>query len=403
MFPFNTFMRLYFAPDEAGGVSVPTATPADSAPAGGDQAGGGANTPPAASTTPSAPSAQAATTPGAASPTSAATTPTQPSWLQGLRDSGIDLGSDEKAAMQQLTQTLRQYQQLAPYIQSYQQHAGAFGRYLQDQQKTQQHPAAQQAQPPSWKQQYWNPPEFNQSWLQLLRKDEQGNLQVVPGAPPDILPKYQAYQQYRQEFADKFMSDPISTFEPIIKQLVTEQAQQLVEQRMSQQRDQQSSQQFVQENTTWLYERDANGNVQQQQIFNPMTGQCTMAPQLSPWGQRFSQYVQQEASEQQRRGFMDVGRQQQVAMAMIQRDYAFAQLQGQRAPAPAATPPAPQNPREAANQRLLQQNNPPANVPPTNGNANPGPQRIPKGQLRAELLKAFSANGINDQTLNNNP
>lgn len=339
-------------------------------------------------------------------PSGAPAAPQQPSWLQGLRESaGIDLGSDEKAALTQLTQRLQQLQQLqqlAPYVQSYQQHAPAFSRFLQEQQRAAQQPApVNPQQPKSWKQQIWNPPEFNPSWMSMLKRDEQGNLALQPGVPPDVLPKYQAYQQYRQEFAEKFLNNPIDTMEPIIQQIVRAEAQQLVQQSVSQQRDHQFANSFVQENTSWLYERDAMGNVAQQQIFNPTTGQYSLAPVMSAWGQRFTQYVQQEAADQQRRGYMDVQRQQQVAMAMIQRDYAISQLRAGQSQPGDAVPASPQNPRVAANDAILRANNPAAAQPGTQGNANPGPQKVTKQNLRQQLAEEFARNGINDQTLNN--
>lgn len=343
------------------------------------------------------------TSPAAPGSTQAApAAPQQPSWLQGLRESaGIDLGTDEKAALTQLTQRLQQLQQLqqlAPYVASYQQHAPAFSRYLQEQQRAAQQPApVNPQQPRSWKQQIWNPPEFNRSWLGLLKRDEQGNLTTVPGAPPDVLPRYQAYQQYRQEFAEKFLDNPIDTMEPIIQQIVRAEAQQLVQQSVSQQRDQQFSNNFVEQNTSWLYERDAMGNVAQQQIFNPTTGQYSLAPVMSPWGQRFTQYVQQEFAEQQRRGYMDVARQQQVAMAMIQRDYAIAQLRAGPAPPQSA----PQNPRVAANEAIMRANNPAPAQPVAQGNTIPAGKTPNKLNLRELMAQEMRQNGITTETLNN--
>ena len=322
--------------------------------------------------------------------------PTQPSWLAQLRETGVDLGTeDEKAAMQLLSQLYKDRQQLAPiapYVSQYMQHASDFAKYM-EQQRSQAAPAPTQDDP--WHKKYWNPPEFNQGWERLITQDVNGNLLPAPGAPPDIVPKYLAYRQFRAEQADKFMSNPYEFMAPAIQHLARQEAEKLVEERMKRQSEQQSSLQFVQEQSNWLYEKDQNGQTKQQMTFNPQSGTYTQTPMLSQWGQAFASYVQQEQVRQQRYGYMDIEEQKRNAMALVQRDFAVAQLNELKAKSgsPAISP------QQVANDQFLAANNPAASVAPMGGNAVAHPGQVTRFNLAEALRQNFKSNGITDDVL----
>lgn len=400
--------------------SVPAPAPSSSAPA------------EAASSSPaSAPSSPASSAPATGAPAtgapaaSAPSAPAQPSWLQQLRETGVDLGvTDERQATQAIAQLYRDMQQLrplAPHLSAYMQHAPAFMKYLQSQQgqagQVQPGPVQSPADPAKPWSQYWNPPEYNQSWSQLVTQDDKGNYIPAPGAPPDIVPKLLAYRQFRQEQAEKFMSNPHEYMQPTIQALARQEAERIIDERMSRQRDQQSSTSFVQENSNWLYELDPQTHAPRQTaIFNPATGQYVNSPQLSQWGNAFSGYVQQESARQQKYGYNDVEEQKRNAMAFVQRDFAVARLQalqqqpgqqpGQPQQQPPGNPANPQagqlTPQQAANQQYLQAHNPAAGVPPAGGPTMPSPPQVTRGNLAEALRQAFKTNGITDDVLRNN-
>lgn len=358
-------------------------------------------TPPPAQTQPSQPQpaqpGAATQTPPAATPPAA---PTTPSWLSALRERGVNIeAADENAAIEKLGEIYGNYQKLvpmAPYVNTYMQNAAKFAQWQAEQQRSSQQQPGQQK---PWYADFWNPPEYNPAWEQMIQQDAQGNFVPVPGAPPDVIPKLLAYRQFRKEQAEKFLSNPAEFIAPIVRHLAKEEAQNLVQDQFSQRQAQSSSAEFVQQNMNWLYEKDPNGNVKQTQVFNPSTGGFTAVPQLSQWGQAFAKYAKEESEYQARAGLpQDVERQKQIALAHVQRDYLLSQMSHQQPAAPVAAPP---NPQAAANQQFLQANNPPAAIPPTNGNTVPAPAKVSRGTFEQQLRKNFKQKGITDETLVN--
>jgi hypothetical protein len=159
----------------------------------------------------------------------------------------------------------------------------------------------------------WNPPEFNPQWNSLVRNDEKGVPTLIPGAPADILPKFLAYQQYRQNFAEKFLSNPEETLMPLINATADERAREMVRKEIDARQEQHYIQSFVQDNSGWLHQKDAQGQV----VRNQQNGQ----PVLSPAGQRFQQYVTQAANN----GITGVRGQEEYARTYLQRDILISQ------------------------------------------------------------------------------
>jgi hypothetical protein len=276
---------------------------------------------------------------------------------------------DDQTALRQLISQATQAQQSQQYAQRYLQHATQFEGWLQSQQQ-------QQAQKPAA---WWNPPEYNPAWKGLVSRDpDTGEFKTAPGAPPDILPKYLAYEQYRRDFADKLTSDPAETLKPFIQELARQEAQSMVQQHLSTYQDQVYADNYVQQNSNWLHARDPNTK---QLLTDPFTKQ----PLLSAAGQRFKGYIEQLHQG----GVTNLKLQEQLARNMVERDVAMAQLaqiqQGQTN-------------TDIKNQFIQQNNTRQPNqsgvlTPAANGDALPANQRL---SLFDRLSQNFRANGITD-------
>ena len=308
----------------SGGSPAPAAAPAPSpAPA---------PSSPSPAPSPSPASAVSSASAGAG----AAPTPATPAAAeyQGVRDAlagyGVDLRTqfqDDHAALQHLALAYRQSQQgnqLAQYGQRYMQHAGEFEQFLAQRQQA---AAAQQAQQQNW----FKAPEYDQRWQhQITRDPASGELRAVPGAPPDVVAKYTAWQQHQVDFQQKMASDPIGTLKPGLEQVARQMAEQAIQQHLGNFQEQTAAQSFVSEHSSWLHARDGQGNV----LRDPYSGR----EQLSPMGQHFLGYVK-EAEQVGLRNVADV---QRYALRALKADVAMAQLQqfqaGAAAPAAPGTP-----------------------------------------------------------------
>lgn len=332
--------------------------------------------------------------PAAGSPNPAQAAAQSAGWYAELEKHGIPLKAQtEQEAITQLAnlykqaQTLQyQYQQVAPYAQLYQQNQGKFHAWQQ--QQAEEERKRQQEQPKPWWNQYWQPPEFDPSWERLITKDEQGRLVPAEGAPPDIVHKYLNYRAYRTQQAERLMQNPFEFFEKPIKDLATQVAQEIVQKQLGGYQENAFAKDFIRENSSWLHERDPQGQV----VVDPYTKQ----PLLSQWGQVFRNHV----INAEKLGIRDAKSQQEYALGLTQRDWAFA---SQQQPQPQVQQPQVQQPaaeqRQAANQAFLQQagqqkpagrQTPPSNVPQ---------QQVQK-PLRQRMKEAFLQNGITmDQVL----
>lgn len=273
--------------------------------------------------------------------------PNQPSAAQAqqvadlrafLRGSGMELPADDRAAAQQLIRVYQEAErarQYAPYVNSYMQHAQQFAEYQRAQSQNaaaggahQQGGAASQK---PWYSQWWNPPEYNPSWDNMVQRDAQGNFVSVPGAPPDVVPKYLAHVQYQQDFARKFWQNPYTALEEPMRHMIREEAQRIASQNLDRYQDVQAANQFTQEHDAWLFERDQSGQQRRTSVFNPQTGRYETQAVLSVWGQKFRDYALDEAQYQQKNGIYDPERQKRVAMERVEREAAVYRLQQMQA------------------------------------------------------------------------
>lgn len=248
-----------------------------------------------------------------------------------LREAGVELPGnlDDEAVVQQLVQAyqqaqayqsqLAQLQPLAQYGQLAMQHWDKFQDWLRGQQAQQ-----QQAEKPWWSK-WWNPPEYNPAWERLVERDPvTGQLRAVQGADPTILPKYLAYHQYQRQMAERLLANPFEFFQEPVQHLARQVAQELIEKHLNHYQDVVFSDQFVQQNSSWLHQRDQAGNVVVAG-YDPQTGRPI--PALTPEGKAFAQYV----LEAEGMGIRDVRLQQRYATQMLERAIALQRLSQQNA------------------------------------------------------------------------
>jgi len=236
-----------------------------------------------------------------------------------LRSQGINLpdGLDDQAIVRQLGQSyqqaqqyqnqVRQLEQYAQYGQAIMPHWDKFQGWLQEQNSAAQAKQQKDAQAP-WYSKWHNPPEYNQAWDRLIERDPvTGQLRVVPGADPTILPKYTQYQAYQRQTAEKLLANPYQFFEEPIRHIAQEVAEKIAKQNLTSYQDNLFSDNFVQQNASWLVQKDQSGR----------------AVSLTPEGQAFRGFV----LEAEQMGVKDVRAQQHYATRMLERELALQNLQ----------------------------------------------------------------------------
>jgi hypothetical protein len=319
----------------------------------------------------------------AAADAAAATTAATPQTWDSARAYAASLGLQGATQFQDDQQFIQALATQAQQAQAYQQQL----QFLSQQMAGLMAAQRQQAAPPApaaapEKPKLWNPPEYQPQWETLVRKDEQGNLQVVPGAPPDLLPKYLAYHNYRKDFANKLLENPVETLNPFIEERAKSIADEAVNKHLKTYQDQVYTDNFISQNSAWLHQRDPQGNV----LTNPATGR----PVLTPEGARFQEHV---LYAERQLGVSDIRKQESYARSMLQRDLALARLQPQQAAQQGA----------AAAQQVIQQGN---RAPNRSGSlfnpGNPGaqPAQNPNLSLRDQLAQSLAAAGYSlDQSV----
>lgn len=161
----------------------------------------------------------------------------------------------EKAA----SRSLAQYQQVLPYAQEYLANKREFDSWRQGRMSQSPSPQAQQAAQlqqtqPQQAKSWWNPPEIKESYKRYLTKDEAGREVISPDAPLDARYQLEEYQQYRADFAKKFLSDPEAALGPMVQGLASKQAQEIVENTLKQRDNEQYVSQLEKENSDWLFD-----------------------------------------------------------------------------------------------------------------------------------------------------
>ena len=202
----------------------------------------------------------------------------------------------EKAA----SRALAQYQQVVPYAQEYLANRRDFEAWRKSQsQQVQQHPQVAQAQglqQPQQSKGWWNPPQVRDSYKRFLIKDEAGREVIDPNAPPSAREELYEYQQYKADFARKFLENPEGALGPMVQDLAAKQAQEIVQQQFEKVNNEQFVGTVERENSDWL--------------FDPQTGNVT------PEGLLVHKYVEEARAH----GINGPQQRWQYAIAMTERD-----------------------------------------------------------------------------------
>lgn len=316
---------------------------------------------------------------------------------------GLDLSKfpDDAAAVQFLGQQIRearQLQQYAPYVQQVIPHWSEIQEWLQSRQ--QQAPATTQGK--SWWSEFWQPPEYDPAWVRLIEVDpETGQYRAKAGAPPDVANKFAAWQHYQSQQADKLMSNPFAYFEKAFETLAEKKAKEIMQQSLGQHQETLLTRQFLEQNSGWLYQRDAQGNVLTNPWLNPATGSLESQPVLSPYGQQFKRYVDQAVSL----GISSVAKQKDYALMALERDMAIQQLQQKQQPQQAHLPAGsfPQQPAPGVPNLPLP--GVPTHGPNFAGSVPPGfsptpqPEQNENLSLNERLRRNLALNGITDRDI----
>lgn len=271
---------------------------------------------PEVESTPSAPEqSQAPSQPSGGAAPAQAPQQQQPSYWDKFRSLPEFQGQDDRAIAGRLYQAmerekvasraLAQYQQVMPYAQEYLQARPEFEKWRAAQAAQAQ--AQAQAQTPA-KPKWWSPPEVKDSYKRYLIKDEEGRDVIDPNAPLSAKEALLEYQQYKADFARKFLENPEAALGPMVQELAAKQAQEIIQQTMSQKENESFASQVEEENKDWL--------------FDPQTGNVT------PEGMLVHKYIEQARDE----GINGPQARWKYAIAMTERDLLarqFDQQQGQ--------------------------------------------------------------------------
>lgn len=249
-------------------------------------------------------------------------------------------GQEDRAIAQRLyeamqreeaaARALQQYQSIVPVAQEYLSNREAFEKWRASQaQPPQAAPPPQAAMPaeqPSW----WNPPKIKDSYRRYLVRDENGREIISPEAPFEVRAALEDYQQYRAEFAQKFLDNPEQAIGPMVEKVAMERAQKIVDDRLERMQNESYVAGLERENRDWLY--DERGNV-------------------SAEGIAVQKYIQDAKSM----GIHGAQARWDYATKMVERDLMLATLQQSQQPQrpmPAPQPPQPQPQPTAAQSNM---------------------------------------------------
>lgn len=240
-------------------------------------------------------------------------------------------------------------------------------------------PAAQPAQPAQPK----NPfglPTFDERLLDFVVKNPTtGQLENMPGGPPDGAIKVAEYMDLAQKVQRQFWQNPAQFLGPMIEEAAAKKAEEIYKAQFGKHQNQTATEQIVQENANWLFAKGQDGQIQMQ--FNPATGRNEQV--LSQWGELYLQSVQEIAAA----GVTDPRMRHRLAENMVQ-NAAYAALQRQQQ-APAAGNAAAQDFLNRAAAHPVQPTQQPVPVPQQEGPLD----------LRAMLRRNFDAGGVTDAAL----
>jgi len=236
---------------------------------------------------------------------------------------------------QQAIRALQQYQSIVPAASEYLSNRETYQQWLQT--RNQPQAAPQQAAPAPQAESWWNPPKVQDAYKQYLVRDANGREVIAEGAPLDAQHQLSAYQAYKADFAQKFLSDPQAALGPMIEKIVATRAGEIAESQLSGFKEESLVQQIEAENRDWLY--DQTGNVSREGLL-----------------------VQKFIEDARGLGIKGAKARWDYATAMVERELALSNLQHAVQPQaqpvpPQAAPVAPQAvPQQAPQQDSAQRN-----------------------------------------------
>lgn len=154
---------------------------------------------------------------------------------------------------QEFQRTIAEMRRQSAETERYRQYAAIQEQMLRQQQLIQQQapkPAPEKPKMP------WEIPSFDRRMIDQLMTDEQGNLVPKPGAMPNVVNDYRAWQTAREAAQDKWLADPRAVLNDL-GYVTPEQVAQITEQRIVRYQRQTELRQFENTNREWLY--DASG------------------------------------------------------------------------------------------------------------------------------------------------
>jgi hypothetical protein len=139
----------------------------------------------------------------------------------------------------------------------YRDHADSFQQYIEMKDEVEQQPELEASQ-----QEWWNPPDWDSSWNQYVTQQD-GEGVLVENTPREIKQKIQARQNYLSHWASELTTNPQQALGPLkdqIKQEVMEEVRQQNAAANQQHQMWSEAQQMMQNNSEWMWEKNANGD-----------------------------------------------------------------------------------------------------------------------------------------------
>lgn len=347
--------------------------------------------PPAPTPTPPAPPApepqfQAPPPPAASQTPPTAPVPTAaPSVRDQLKNIGLEQFAgrfqDDDAALRALAYQAQEAERLREYARYGKEvlpHLETFRKWQAEQEQAQKAAAAEKAR-------WWNPPEYDPRWAQLIEQDPQtGELKPRQGAPLNVVEKYRTALEHSRGFLEKFAFDPVGSIRPGIEEVARELVTKTVQEQVQVMREQLLAKDMLQRNAAWMYAPD------------PATGQ----QQWTPYGQVYAQTV----ANLEQRGVRDISMQDEIArdkaiIAMQADHLKHLQAQASATPQivnpPVVPAPTPDAAQAAANADFTRRRGG-GRKPSQNNPATTTDTPIPPGRssLREAILADLEQNGI---------
>lgn len=223
-------------------------------------------------------------------------------------------------------------------------------------------------------------PQFDRRLLDFVVQGPNGQLELVPGAPPDALYRVQEYREKLKNVQYEFFENPEKFLGELIEKVASKRAEATFEERFGSHQAETTAQQIIRENSGWLFEQDQSG--QPLMRFNPATGREERV--MSSLGNYYTDCIRQI----QQSGVTDIKMQHTLARQMVENAAYRQQTQQSQAPAAGAA---------AASSFLNRAAAPTVPPPPAPAPAAPNPA-VPL-TLRQRFEQNFEANGLTDEVV----